>query len=91
MSDIKDLVVKMEMVWPGTLGDDVDVKEIEKDLKVLEILTPLIQSMQAQKLSDGTVALQQSAIVPISEQEFETVRDYIVRSIGQDRPDTEVV
>jgi len=91
MSNIKDLVTKMETVWPGTLGDDIDVKEIEKNLKVLEILTPIIQTMQAQKLSDGTVLLQQTSMVPIKESEFEIVCDYILRSINQDRPDAEVV
>ncbi len=91
MSGIKDLVAKLENVWPGMLGDDIDVKEIEKNLKVLEILTPIIQTMRAQKLSDGTVLLQQTSMVPIKESEFETVCDYIIRSIGQDRPDAEVV
>lgn len=91
MSEIKDLVAKLESVWPGALGDDIDVKEIEKNLKVLEILTPIIQTMRAQQLSDGTVLLQQTSMVPIKESEFETICDYILRSINQDRPDAEVV
>ena len=91
MSEIKDLVAKLENVWPGTLGDDIDVKEIAKNLKVLGILTPIIQTMQAQKLSDGTVLLQQTSMVPIKESEFEIICDYILRSTNQDRPDAEVV
>lgn len=95
MKTIDELVKKMEQVWPGELGDDIDIKEIEKDLKGLKALMPLLQGMQAQPMTgnDGEdyFLIQIPVAVPIKAREFEVIKEFLLQNAGYERPTAETV
>lgn len=96
MDKIENLIQKLEQIWPGELGDDVDVKEIQQNPKVLNELMPLLQGMQIQPMSgngsDGRYYLIQIPVaLQVEEKKFEIIKEFLLRNTGYERPVAEVV
>ena len=95
MKRIDALINKVEQIWPGELGDDIDVCEIVKDLKVLKAITPLLSGVQVQR---GTTPDQKTVYliqvmqaVQVDERNYETIKEYILDQSGYERPAAEIV
>ena len=95
MKRIDALINKVEQIWPGELGDDIDVCEIVKDLKVLKAITPLLSGVQVQR---GTTPDQKTVYliqvmqaVQVDERNYETIKEYILDQSGYERPAAETV
>lgn len=95
MDAIEKLIQKLDEVWPGELGDDIDVCEIVKDLKVLKTITPLLAGIQAQK---GTTPDQKTVYliqvmqaIQVDERSYEAIKEYILDQSGYERSEAEVV
>lgn len=95
MKSIDTLINKVEQIWPGELGDDIDVCEIVKDLKVLKAITPLLLGVQIQK---GTTPDQKTVYliqvmqaVQVDEHNYETIKEYILDQSGYERPAAETI
>ena len=95
MIDINALINKVEQIWPGELGDDIDVCEIVRDLKVLKAITPLLSGIQIQR---GTTPDQQTIYliqvmqaVQVDERNYEIIKEYILDQSGYKRPVVETV
>lgn len=95
MKDINALINKVEQIWPGELGDDIDVCEIVRDLKVLKAITPLLSGIQIQR---GTTPDQKTVYliqvmqaVQVDERNYETIKEYILDQSGYKRPAVEIV
>lgn len=95
MKNIDTLINKVEQIWPGELGDDIDVCEIVKDLKVLKAITPLLLGVQIQQGTtpdQKTVYLIQAMqAVQVDERSYETIKEYILDQSGYERPAAETV
>ena len=95
MKDINALINKVEQILPGELGDDIDVCEIVRDLKVLKAITPLLSGIQIQR---GTTPDQQTIYliqvmqaVQVDERNYEIIKEYILDQSGYKRPVVETV
>ena len=91
MNKMEKLISKLEEVWPGELGDDIDVKEIEKNLKAINVLMPLLQTMQITPMQDSGYLIQILNGLPVDEKGYEVIRDFILQNTGYERPAAEVV
>ena len=95
MKDINALINKVEQIWPGELGDDIDVCKIVRDLKVLKAITPLLSGIQIQR---GTTPDQQTIYliqvmqaIQVDERNYEIIKEYILDQSGYKRPVVETV
>ena len=91
MNKIENLINKLEAVWPGELGDDIDVKEIEKNLKAINVLMPLLQTIQITPIQESGYLIQILNGLPVDENGYEVIKDFILRNTGYERPEAEVV
>lgn len=98
MNKIEKLINKLEEVWPGTLGDDVDIKEIERNLKAINVLMPIVQTMQINEINGAVGGNQEKRFLvqlpgalPVDEKTYEIIKDFILQNIEYQREEAEVV
>lgn len=91
MDKIEKLIQKLDEVWPGELGDDVDIKELQKDLKALKILMPLLQTMQVSTAQNNGYMIQIASGLTVDERSWESVKDFLLQNMNYQRTEAEIV
>lgn len=91
MEKMEKLITKLDEVWPGELGDDIDIKEIQKDLKALKILMPLLQTMQVSQMQESGYLVQIASGLQLDERNWEIIKEFLLQNSDYQRTEAEIV